>query len=128
VWNANRGDIIVGNKCWFGLYNIIMGPIEIGDNFSSGPHVSILGPRHPTLSSKTDERRKTIIGENVIIATGAIVLFGINIGDNSIIGPGSLVTKDVQPGSFVSGNPARDMTKMVGKLWKMDILSQERFR
>lgn len=128
VWNANRGDIIVGSKCWFGLYNIIMGPVEIGDNFSTGPNVSILGPRHPTLNKEPNKRKKTIIGKNVIIATGSIILFGVNIGDNSIIGAGSLVTKDVQPGSFVSGNPARDMTKMAGKLWKMDVLSQERFR
>ena len=31
VWNAKRGDITVGKRCWFGLHNIVMGPVEIGD-------------------------------------------------------------------------------------------------
>jgi acetyltransferase-like isoleucine patch superfamily enzyme len=128
IWNAKRGDIIVGSNCWFGLNNIIMGPVEIGDFFSTGPSVSILGPRHLTLGYEPRERDKTVIGKNVMIATGAIVTFGVSIGDNAIIGAGSVVTKDVADGAFVSGNPARDLTKMVSKLWKMDYIVQERFR
>jgi acetyltransferase-like isoleucine patch superfamily enzyme len=128
IWNANVGDIIVGNNCWFGLHNIVMGPVEIGDFFSSGPFVSILGPRHPTLDRKAIKKEKTIIGNNVIITTGSIILFGVEIGDGAIIGPGSVVIKNVPEGAFVSGNPARDLTKIVGKLWKMDNLVQERFR
>ena len=128
VWNANVGDIIVGKNGWFGLYNIVMGPVKIGDHFSSGPYVSILGPRHPTLEANAINRGKTVIGNNVMITTGSIILFGVTIGDNAIIGPGSVVTKDVPSGAFVSGNPARDLTKIVGELWKMDTLVQERFR
>jgi len=128
VWNAKGGDIIVGKKCWFGLHNIIMGPVEIGDNFSSGPFVSILGPRHPALDYEARKKKKTVIGNNVMITTGSIVFFGVNIEDNAIIGAGSVVTKDVPEGAFVSGNPARDLTKIAGKLWKMDNLVQERFK
>ena len=128
VWNANVGNIIVGENGWFGLYNIVMGPVQIGDHFSSGPYVSILGPRHPTLDAGSINRGKTVIGNNVMITTGSIILFGVTIGDNAIIGPGSVVTKDVPNGAFVSGNPARDLTKIVGELWKMDTLVQERFR
>ena len=130
VWNANSGNIIVGQNGWFGLYNIVMGPVEIGDYFSSGPYVSILGPRHHVLDKEEikKEKVKTVIGNNVVITTGAIILFGVTIGDNAIIGPGSVVTKDVPNGAFVSGNPARDLTKVVGKLWNMETLEQERFR
>jgi len=127
VWNARGGDIIVGKKCWFGLHNIVMGPVEIGDFFSSGPYVSILGPRHPTLD-KASTREKTVIGKNVMITTGSIMLFGVTIGDGEIIGSGLVITKDVREGAFVSGNPARDLTKIAGKLWKMDTLVQERFK
>lgn len=112
VWNARRGDIIVGKNCWFGLHNIIMGPIEIGNKFTSGPNVSILGPHHAVYNLDRNEEDKTIIGNNVWISTGAIILFGVKIGDNAIIGPGSVVTKEVAKNSYVAGNPARDLTKL----------------
>ncbi len=113
VWNAKSGEIVVGKDCWFGIHNIVMGPIVIGDNFSSGPNVSLLGPRHAYLEKKERKREKTIIGKNVWISTGSIVIFGVNIGDNAVVGPGSVVTKDVLPNGLVSGNPARDLTKIV---------------
>jgi len=128
VWNACRGDIIVGKRCWFGLHNIVMGPVEIGNDVATAPYVSILGPRHPTLDSGERARKKTVVGDKVAIHTGSIILFGATIGEGAIIGAGSVVTKDVPEGAFVSGNPARDLTKIVSKLWKMDSVVQERFR
>jgi len=112
VWNARRGDIIVGKHCWFGLHNIVMGPVEIGNKVLTGPHVSILGPHHAVYDLETVENKKTVIGNNVWISTGSIILFGIKIGDNAIIGPGSVVTKDVAKNAYVAGNPARDITKL----------------
>jgi len=128
VWNAKSGNIVVGDDCWFGLNNILMGPVQIGNNLATGPNVSILGPRHPTLDKNTINKEKTVIGDNVWISTGSIIVFGVTIGDNAIVGPGSVVSKDVPEGAFFSGNPARDLTKIVGKLWKMDNIVQERFR
>jgi len=118
VWNTNLGDITVGKKCWFGLNNIVMGPVEIGDELSAGPYVKILGPRHPVPSQATKQRDKTIIGNNVWISTGSIVLFGVEIGDNAIISAGSVVTKDVPAGAFVGGNPARNLSGLIQKAWK----------
>lgn len=117
VWNANVGDIVIGQDCWFGLHNIIMGPVQIGNSVSTGPHVSILGPRHPTIEQDANKKDKTEIGNNVWISTGTIILFGVNVGDNSIISAGSVVTKDVPKGAFVAGNPARDLTKIAGRSW-----------
>ena len=117
IWNAKSGNIIVGRRCWFGLHNIVMGPLSVGDNLSTGPHVSIIGPRHPLSGMQHEGPQETIIGNNVWISTGSIILFGIKIGDNAIISAGSVVTKDVPEGAFVGGNPARDLSKMVGKVW-----------
>ncbi|MBN2735779.1 MAG: hypothetical protein JXR70_02280 [Spirochaetales bacterium] len=90
-----------------------MGPVEIGDNLSTGPHVKILGPRHAiTGYENIDVNKKTIIGNNVWISTDSIILSGVTIGDNAVIGPASLVTKDVPPGAYVAGNPARDLTRV----------------
>jgi len=118
VWNADLGNITVGKKCWFGLNNIIMGPVEIGDRISTGPYVMILGPRHPDTSQAAKQREKTTIGNDVWISSGSIVLFGVDIGDNAIISAGSVVTKDVPPGAFVGGNPARNLSGFVRKAWK----------
>lgn len=114
VWNAKAGNIYVGKRCYFGLHNIIMGPVEIGNDVSTGPYVMILGPRHAVFSHEKNERRKTEIGNEVWISTGTIIMFGVTIGDNAIIGPGSVVTKDVPSNAYVSGNPARDLTKLSG--------------
>jgi len=119
VWNADLGDITVGKECWFGLNNVVMGPVEIGDGFASGPYVMILGPRHPALSRAEVPREKTTIGKNVWISSGSIVLFGVEIGDNAIISAGSVITKDVPAGAFFGGNPARNLSGFVSKAWEL---------
>src|SRR4030042_979445 len=118
VWNTDLGDITVGKECWFGLNNVVMGPVEIGDELSTGPYVKILGPRHPVPPQAAKQRQKTTIGNNVWISTGSIVLFGVEIGDNAIIRAGSVVQKDVPAGAFVGGNPARNLSGLIQKAWK----------
>jgi len=118
VWNTDLGDITVGKECWFGLNNVIMGPVEIGDELSTGPYVKILGPRHPVPPQAEKQRQKTKIGNNVWISTGSIILYGVEIGDNAIISAGSVVQKDVPAGAFVGGNPARNLSGLIQKAWQ----------
>lgn len=118
VWNARNGGIVAGKRCWFGLHNIVIGPVECGDEVSTGQNVMILGPRHPVLAKEKLRRQKTTIGNNVWISAGSIILFGVTIGDNAIISAGSVVTKDVPKGAFVGGNPARDLSAIAHKVWK----------
>jgi acetyltransferase-like isoleucine patch superfamily enzyme len=118
VWNTDQGDITVGDNCWFGLNNIVMGPIEIGDKLSTGPYVKFVGPRHPVPGMEDSKRDKTVIGNSVWISTGAIILFGVRIGDNAVISAGSVVTKDVPEGGFAGGNPARDLSAIVKPRWQ----------
>jgi len=105
VWNAKYGDIVVGSHCWFGLNNVVMGPVEIGDRLSTGPFVSILGPRHPTLEHVDLKRIQTVIGSDVWISTGSIILFGTRIGDGAVISAGSVVSGDVPAGSVFIQQP-----------------------
>lgn len=56
---------------------------------------------------KTEENKKTIIGNDVWIGANAIILAGVNIGDGAIIGANSLVTSDVEPYAIVYGTPAQ---------------------
>jgi len=125
VWNTDLGDITVGKNCWIGLNNILMGPLEIGDQLSTGPYVKILGPRHPVPPQASKQSEKTTIGNNVWISTGSIILFGVNIGDNAIISAGSVVTKDVPAGAFFGGNPARNLSGLIQKAWKSTDTKQQ---
>jgi serine O-acetyltransferase len=75
---------------------------EIGNNVLLFHQVT-LGSKGGTAAGK----RHPTIGNNVTIGAGAKVLGPINVGDNSIIGAGSIVTKDVPPDSTAVGNPAK---------------------
>jgi len=92
VWNAGYGDITVGSHCWFGLHNVVMGPVRIGDRLSTGPYVSILGPRHPTFKSRVADASCTVIGDDVWISAGVTILSGAVIGDGAVIGAGAVVS------------------------------------
>lgn len=86
--------------------NIIIGEgAVIGDNCEIYHNVT-LGTKHSVKTKKVEYPR---VGNNVKIYTGSIIIGGITIGDNSIIGAGSLVMKDVEPNSVYTGNPAKKM-------------------
>jgi maltose O-acetyltransferase len=86
-------------------------PIRIGAACQLGPKVQLLTPTHPV---DPDERRKgweagepISIGDNVWLGGGVIVCPGVTIGDDSVIGAGAIVTKDVPARVVAVGNPAR---------------------
>ncbi len=99
----------------FGCVFLDVVAIEIGDLCQIGSGVQILTadhPRDPALRRQGYESGVPVrIGENVWIGSGAIILPGLTIGDDAIIGAGSVVTRDVPPGTTVVGNPARTCGK-----------------
>ena len=86
-------------------------PITIGDDVQIGPNVQLLTPTHPLepgpRRDKLEAARPIVIGNNVWIGGGAIVLPGVSVGENSVIGAGAVVTRDVPANVVVVGNPAR---------------------
>lgn len=83
----------------------------IGDHVMIGPNVTIATAGHPV---QPDLRRKAIqfnqpvhIGNNVWIGANALILPGVTIGDNSVIGGGSVVTKDIPANVVAVGNPCK---------------------
>jgi maltose O-acetyltransferase len=85
--------------------------ITIGDRTQIGPAVQIYAadhPRDPAVRLANLENGRPIrIGANVWIGGGAVILPGVTIGDDAIVGAGSVVTRDVPAGATVVGNPAR---------------------
>jgi len=116
--------ISVGDNFYIGKYSQIECDAEIGDNVMFANCVALVG-RHDhdfravgvpvRLSAKIRDDgyegeglyEKTIIEDDVWIGHGSIILSGVRIGQGSIIGAGSVVTKDVEPFSIYAGNPAR---------------------
>ncbi|OBI40634.1 maltose acetyltransferase [Mycobacterium kyorinense] len=96
-------------------YDAIMldcAPITIGDDVSIGPRTQLVTALHPI--EDHDARRQgwesaspIVIGNNVWIATGVIVCPGVTIGENSVVGAGSVVIKDVPDNVFAAGNPCK---------------------
>jgi maltose O-acetyltransferase len=88
--------------------------VTIGDATQIGPGVQILTADHPrearARASGLEFGRPIHIGRNVWIGGGAIVLPDVTIGDDAVIGAGSVVTRNVPAGATVVGNPARART------------------
>lgn len=98
--------VFINQNCTF--YDLAA--ITIGDDAMIGPNVSLITSGHPLPPS---ERRggiiakPIVIGSNVWIAAGATIIGGVRVGENSVVGAGSVVTRDVPPNTLVAGNPAR---------------------
>jgi maltose O-acetyltransferase len=95
----------------FGLMALDVAPIVIGDDVQIGPYVQLLTPTHPidaqARREKWESSRPVTIGDNVWLGGGVVVLPGVTIGRDSVIGAGSVVTRDVPAGVVAHGNPAR---------------------
>lgn len=104
-------SIGAGTFANYGLVALDVARITIGDDVQIGPNVQLLTPTHPIEADlrreKYEAAKPIVIGNNVWLGGGAIVLPGVTIGDNSVIGAGSVVTKDIPANVVAVGNPAR---------------------
>lgn len=94
-----------------GLVALDVAAIVIGDDVQIGPNVQLLTPTHPLEAerrrAKWEGSKPIAIADNVWLGGGAIVLPGISIGANTVVGAGAVVTKDLPPNVLAVGNPAR---------------------
>lgn len=106
-------NIRLGAGAFLNFNCVILDVVEvmIGDRTQIGPGVQILTadhPRDPAIRASGLEFGRPIrIGRNVWIGAGAIILPGVSIDDDALIGAGSVVTRDVPAGATAFGNPAR---------------------
>jgi maltose O-acetyltransferase len=95
----------------YGLMALDVASITIGRDVQIGPNVQLLTPTHPVEPeqrlAKLEAAKPIVIGDNVWLGGGAIVLAGVTIGANSVIGAGAVVTRDVPENVVAVGNPAR---------------------
>jgi maltose O-acetyltransferase len=106
-------NIFLGERVFLNFNCVLLDVcrIEIGDGTQIGPAVQIYAADHPrdaaTRALGLENGLPVSIGREVWIGGGAIVLSGVTVGDNAVIGAGSVVTRDVAAGATVMGNPAR---------------------
>jgi maltose O-acetyltransferase len=106
-------NIRVGRDVFLNFNCVILDVCEvtIGDGTQIGPAVQIYAADHPRdpaeRAAGLEFGRPVRIGRNVWIGGGAIILPGVTIGHDTIVGAGSVVTRDVAAGTTVLGNPAR---------------------
>ncbi len=106
--NVHFGNHVYAN---FNLTLVDDTHIYVGDNTMLGPNVVIATAGHPiepSLREKAYQYNIPVrIGSNCWLGAGVIVLPGITIGDNTVVGAGSVVTKDLPPNVVAVGNPCR---------------------
>ena len=106
--NVHFGNDVYEN---FILTLVDDGEIFVGNNVMCGPNVNLINAIHPInpllRKNQIQYNKKINIGDNVWFGANVVVLPGINIGENSVIGAGSVVTKDIPSDVVAYGNPCK---------------------
>ena len=105
----------IGNNCKISSHSFICEGVQIEGNVFIGHNVSFINDKYPRAvnpdgSMKNDKDWKVIktsVKKGASIGTSATILCGVSIGENSIVGAGSVVTKDVPANAIVAGTPCR---------------------
>lgn len=114
-------NISIGNDVYinFGCVILDCGPVTIGNQVLIGPNVGIYDANHALDAQERMDGAlipgKISIGNRVWIGGGTIILPGVTIGDDTVIGAGSIVTHDIPSGVVAVGNPCRVLRKLTDK-------------
>jgi acetyltransferase-like isoleucine patch superfamily enzyme len=111
---TDSGDEIkIGTNVFISQHVIISGNVNIGDDTLIAGYVSIIDANHnfndtnKKINEQGGNKLPVKIGNNVWIGTHSVILQGVTVGNNSIIGANSTVTSDVADNVVVTGNPAK---------------------
>lgn len=120
IWTGKNG-VKIGNDCAIGIGSYICGSgarIEIGNDVRIADSVRMYTFNHnyekigKSIAKQGNSLGEIMIKDNVWIGSGAIILLGVMIGKNSVVGAGAVVTKNVPANSVVAGVPAKVIKKL----------------
>lgn len=110
----------VGRNCKISSHTFVCEGVNIEDNVFVGHNVTFINDTYPRAttpdgilqSDKDWKAERTLVRRGASIGSGATILSNLAIGENAIVGAGSVVTKDVPAGCIVVGNPARVLRRL----------------
>lgn len=115
--------VVVGRRCKISSHTFICEGVTIEDDVFVGHNVTFINDRFPRATTnggalQTDKDWTcipTVVKKGASIGSGVTLLCGVTVGENAIVGAGSVVTKDVPPHAIVAGNPARILRHLTDK-------------
>lgn len=117
VINNGVGAVHIGTNSVIGLHNVLIGPLRIEDNVILAQNIVISALNHkyenPNIAIKEQgvETFPILVESGVWIGANVVITAGVKIGKQSIVGAGSVVTKDIPAYCVAVGNPARIVRK-----------------
>ena len=111
-------NVSIGRRSFvnYGGVFLDVNPITIGDEVMVATNVQLLTATHPLDAARRrawwEQARPITIGHGAWLGGGAIVLAGVSVGEEAVVGAGAVVTRDVEPRTVVAGNPARVIRRL----------------
>lgn len=107
-----ENDVSVGNNVTVKSGVQLWDGVTLEDNVFIGPNVTFTNDLFPRSKNSDWKLNKTLVKKDASIGANATILCGVTIGEASMVGAGSVVTKDVPPGEVWVGNPAKFLRKI----------------
>jgi len=101
-----ENNVVIGNEVTIKSGVYLWNGVSIEDNVFIGPNVTFTNDKYPVSKNKKFKILNTIVKKGASVGANSTILPGLTIGEFSVVGAGSVVTKDVAPYSVVRGNPA----------------------
>ncbi len=119
-YHKGPGGLKIGNECFLGdenlidLYDqvILEDQVTLAQRVTVLTHLNVGYNDHPLQKAFPKMSKPVVFKKGCVVAAGAIILPGVTVGENSFIGAGSIVTRDVPPNSLYAGNPAKLLRKL----------------